>query len=140
MHEISAYNYLMANLHFSMEGMDDDPIHVRPELPDPPPPDDFSASDQVLINAAKQSKPVPSPADIRHVLSNKSKIFAKPCNQGILKQNGFHISVSMKRLADLLISAVDASYGHSHSHSCCMWYETWYPGPGTLVSGTLYDT
>ncbi len=75
MHEISAYDYLMANLHLSMENTDDgDPIHAQSEsLPDPAPPEDFSPSDQVLINAAKQSKSIPNPADIWHVLSNKSK-------------------------------------------------------------------
>jgi len=64
MHEISAYDYLMANFHLSMEDMDADTPHVQSELPDPAPPEDVGASDQVLVNAAKQSKPAPHPADI----------------------------------------------------------------------------
>ena len=78
MHEISAYDYLMANFHLSMEDMDGDPTHVPSELPGPAPPEDVGTSDQVLVNAAKQSKPAPHPADIRHVLSSKSKISASP--------------------------------------------------------------
>jgi len=77
MHEISAYDYLMANLHLSTEDMDNDPTHDQSELPDPAPPKAL-ASDLVLINAAKQSKPAPHPADIRHVLSNKSKTLTSP--------------------------------------------------------------
>ncbi len=64
MHKISAYDYLMANFHLSTEDMDGDPTHVQSELPDPAPPEDVDASDQVLINAAKQSKPAPNPVDI----------------------------------------------------------------------------
>jgi len=64
MHEISAYDYLMANFHLSMEDMDGDPTHVQSDLPDPAPPEDDGASDQVLVNAAEQSKPAPHPADI----------------------------------------------------------------------------
>jgi len=45
MHEISAYDYLMANLHLSMEGTDGDPTHGQLEVPDPAPPEDFGASD-----------------------------------------------------------------------------------------------
>jgi len=78
MHEISAYDYLMANFHLSMEDMDGGPTHVQSELPDPAPPEDVGASDQVLINAAKQSNSAPNPADIQHVLSNKSKMSASP--------------------------------------------------------------
>jgi len=77
MHEISAYDYLMANLHLSMEDVDNDPTHDQSELPDPAPPKAL-ASDQVLINVAKQSKPAPHPTDIQHVLSNKSKTLTSP--------------------------------------------------------------
>ncbi len=80
MHEISAYDYLMANFHLSMEDMDGSPTHVPSKLPDPAPPEDIGASDQVLIHASKQSKPAPNPADIRHVLSNKSKMSASPAS------------------------------------------------------------
>jgi len=75
MHEICAYDYIMANLHLSMENTDDgNPIHAQSEpFPDPASPENFSASDQVLINAAKQSKSITNLADIWHVLSNKSK-------------------------------------------------------------------
>jgi len=76
MHKISACDYFMANLYLSMEGMDDDPIHVQSKHPDPAPCEDLSASDQVIINAAKQSKPAPNPVDIWHVLSKKSQTSA----------------------------------------------------------------
>jgi len=76
MHEISVYDYLMANLHLSMEGTDSNPIQVQSELSDPTPLQDFDTSGQVLINAAKQSKPAHNPADIQHVLSNKPKTSA----------------------------------------------------------------
>jgi len=53
-------------------GTDDDPIQAQLEpLPDPASPEDFNASDKVHINPAKESKPVPNPADIQHVLSSK---------------------------------------------------------------------
>jgi len=76
MHEISAYDYLMANFHLSTDDTDDGPSYVQSEPPDPAPPEDISASDQILVNAAKQSKPAPHPADIRNVLSSKSKMSA----------------------------------------------------------------
>jgi len=78
MHEISAYDYLMANLHLSMEDIGDDPAQVHSEPPEPAPPEDPIPSDQVLVNAAKQSKSTPHPADIRHVLSNKPKNATTP--------------------------------------------------------------
>jgi len=55
MHEISAYDYLMANLHLSMEGTDDDHIYAQPELFSNLSPEDHGALCQVLINSAKQS-------------------------------------------------------------------------------------
>jgi len=64
MHEISAYDYLMANFHLSMEDTGDAPNQIQSELPDPAPPEDVGVSDQVLVNAAKQSKPALNPADI----------------------------------------------------------------------------
>ncbi len=67
MHEISAYNCLMANLHLSTDGTDEE----LDTLPNPAPPEDSNPSDQVLINAAKQSKFATSPADIQQVLSSK---------------------------------------------------------------------
>jgi len=95
MHEISAYNYCMANLHLSMENTDDgDPNHAQSDpLPDPAPPEDFSPSDQVLINASKQSKSIPNPADIQHVLFNKSKLSAnfalKPTEEIVINGKNF---------------------------------------------------
>jgi len=68
----------MANLHLSMDDTDDAPNQVQSEIPDPAPPEDFGVSDHLLINAAKQSKPAPIPADIQHVLSNKTKTSANP--------------------------------------------------------------
>jgi len=70
MHEISAFDYLMANLHLSMDNIGDDPAQVHSEPPEPAPPEDPIPSDQVLVNAAKQSKSTAHPADIQHVLSN----------------------------------------------------------------------
>ncbi len=61
-----------------MEDMDGHLTHVQSELPDPAPPEDVGASNQFFINAAKQSKPAPNPADIRHILSNKSKMSTSP--------------------------------------------------------------
>jgi len=54
------------------------PPMFNQKLPHPAPPEDLGASDQVLINAVKQSKPAPNPTDIQHVLSNKFKISASP--------------------------------------------------------------
>jgi len=45
MHKVSAYDYLMANFHLSMEDLDGGPSHIQSELPDPTPSDDVGASD-----------------------------------------------------------------------------------------------
>jgi len=71
LHEISAYDYLLANLHSSS---DHTPLEMD-TLTDavgsePPSPEASADTSQVLANAAKQTKSTPNPADIQQVLSN----------------------------------------------------------------------
>jgi hypothetical protein len=65
LHEISAYDFLFANMH-ALESSEDLEANPNDESVDPPPEDD--QSDTRLINAAKsKGKPIP-PGDIRRVM------------------------------------------------------------------------
>ena len=71
LHEISAYDYLLANAHSSSEHTSPDPdTQVDTSISELSPPEATDVNNQVLINAAKQSKSTQNPADIRQVLSN----------------------------------------------------------------------
>jgi len=71
LHEITAYDYLLANMHSSTDPTSLDP-HTEAATPisNPSPPESLDNHSQVLANAAKQTKSTQSPADIRQVLSN----------------------------------------------------------------------
>jgi len=71
LHEISAYDYLLANMHSSSDHASLDP-HTQADtfVGNSSPPEDTETHSQVLVNAAKQTKSTQSPADIHQVLSN----------------------------------------------------------------------
>jgi len=71
LHEISAYDYLLANAHSSSEHTSPDPdTQVDTSISELSPPEATDVNNQVLVNAAKQSKSTQNPAYIRQVLSN----------------------------------------------------------------------
>jgi hypothetical protein len=94
LHEISAYDFLLANMHALDFGahVEDNP---NDESVDPPPEDDHS--DTRLINAAKsQGKPIP-PGDIRYVMSKAS---TRHVNLALTQYHvSFHDSLTVKNLS-----------------------------------------
>jgi hypothetical protein len=68
LHEISAYDFLLANMH---DVTYDDTAHAHFDTADDPPPPDEPA-DTLLINAAKSSGKHIPPGDIRRVMSKSS--------------------------------------------------------------------
>ena len=95
LHEMSAYDFLLANLH-NLETTDDDttPEDIGEEEPTPP---DNDHCDNLLINAAKSRGKTLPPGDIRRVMSKSS---TRTINMAhIAYRVSFHDSITVNKLS-----------------------------------------
>jgi len=113
LHEISAYDYLLANLHSSS---DHNPLELDTltdaVVCEPPPLEDAADTSQVLDNAAKEAKSTQNPADICWVLSNT---MAQPLSAP--KQTD-EVVINGKTYWQISVHSI---YSVSTSHSSATW-------------------